>query len=100
MKPRHWFTIAGLFLLIVLAAAGLIMTHDTGKPVTQRAFRRLVDQKPLETARSLAIQASDTDEQRFAQQALRLADHEVDLAFNVARRRAKEHPPQATTETK
>ena len=100
MKPRHWFTLAGLFLLIVLAGAGLIMTHDTGKPVTQRAFRRLVDQKPLETARNLAIQASDTDEQRFAQQALRLADHEVDLAFNVAMRQAKEHPPQPTPETK
>jgi small-conductance mechanosensitive channel len=100
MKPRHWFTIAGLFLLIVLAFAGLIMTHDSGKPVTRRAFRRLVDQKPLETARSLATQASDTDEQRFAQQVLRLADHEVDLAFNVAMREAKEHPPQPTPETK
>ena len=99
MKPRQWFTIAGLFLLIVLAAAGLIMTHDTGKPVSKRSNRRLVDQKPLETARNMAALASDVDEQRYAQQALRLADHEVDLAFAVAMREAKEHPPQPTPAT-
>jgi small-conductance mechanosensitive channel len=100
MKPRQWFTIAGLFFLIVFATFGLITTRDTGKPVSPRSRRRIVDQKPLETARSLAALASDTDEQRFAQQALRIADHEVDLAFAVAMREAKEHPPQPTPETK
>ena len=100
MKPRQWFTIAGIFLLIVAAVAALIMTRDTGKPVTRRSTRRLVDQKPLETARNVATLASDSDEQRFAQQALRLADHEVDLAFNVAMRQAKEHPPEPTSQTK
>jgi small-conductance mechanosensitive channel len=100
MKPRQWFTIAGIFLLIVAAVAALIMTRDTGKPVTRRSSRRLVDQKPLDTARNVATLASDSDEQRFAQQALRLADHEVDLAFNVAMREAKEHPPEPTSQTK
>ncbi|HEY7098214.1 MAG TPA: mechanosensitive ion channel domain-containing protein [Terriglobales bacterium] len=99
MKPRHWFTLAGLFLLIALAVMGLFVTRDTGKPVSKKGPRqRLVDQKPIETARALAVMANDQDERRYAQQALRVADHEVDLAFSIAMRQAKEHPPKQTPE--
>src|SRR5262245_18500524 len=100
MKPRHWFTLAGLFLLIALAVMGLFVTRDTGKPVSKKGTRpRLVDQKPIETARALAVMANDQDERRYAQQALRVADHAVDLAFSIAMRQAKEHPPKQTPES-
>jgi small-conductance mechanosensitive channel len=101
MKTRQWITIAALFLLIMLAIAGFILTRESGSPVTTKARRaRLVDQRPLETARNMAALAQGRDEQRLAQQALRIADHEVDLAFTDAMRQAKEHPVPPTAETK
>jgi hypothetical protein len=48
----------------------------------------LVDQKPLQTARALAAQAATLPEQQFADEAVRLADHEVDQAFATALRLA------------
>ena len=48
----------------------------------------------------MATLASDRQEQRYARQALNLADHELDLAFNSAMRYAAEHPPQPTPQTK
>jgi small-conductance mechanosensitive channel len=44
----------------------------------------LVDQAPYETARTLAGLAVSAEEQSFAQDAERLADHEVDQAFQGA----------------
>jgi small-conductance mechanosensitive channel len=48
----------------------------------------------------MAALASTREEQRFAQQALRLADHAVDLAFADAMREAAIHPTAPTPETK
>jgi small-conductance mechanosensitive channel len=56
----------------------------------------LVDERPLQTARKLASLALDQDEQRFAQQAMKVADHEVDLAFAAGLRNATEHPVPLT----
>jgi small-conductance mechanosensitive channel len=50
----------------------------------------------LQTARKLASLALDQDEQRFAQQAMKVADHEVDLAFAAGLRNATEHPVPLT----
>src|SRR3989442_3491115 len=52
-----------------------------------------VDQSPLKTAQRLAARAATPDEQGLAQEALRIADHEVDLAFAEALRQAAEHLP-------
>jgi small-conductance mechanosensitive channel len=57
-----------------------------------------VDEQPVQTARSVATLASTREEQRFAQQALRLADHAVDLAFAGALREATLHPVANTPE--
>ncbi len=103
------FSKAGRWLipivLIVLAAAvvvGLFMTAPSKEAALQQRQRRgrLVDEKPVKTARAMAALASTREEQRYAQQALKLADHEVDLAFSFALRDATEHPPKPTPETK
>ena len=48
----------------------------------------LVDQRPFQTAQTLAALAVSAEEQRYAQEAERLADHEVDQAFAMALRKA------------
>jgi small-conductance mechanosensitive channel len=59
----------------------------------------LVDQTPLNTAQHLAQLANTPEQRTLAQQALRLADFEVDLAFDTALRDARLHPPKLTPET-
>jgi len=53
----------------------------------------LVDSQPLLTAQRLAALATTPKEQEFAKDALRLADHEVDMAFAAALHKATEHAP-------
>ncbi|NYF51616.1 mechanosensitive ion channel domain-containing protein [Tunturiibacter gelidoferens] len=48
----------------------------------------LVDQRPWQTIESLAPLAVSAEEQSFAHEAARLADHEVDQAFALALRQA------------
>jgi small-conductance mechanosensitive channel len=61
---------------------------------------RLVDQSPLLTARSLVPLAVSLEEQQLAHQAERLANHEVDLAFTDALRRAASAQAPQTPEIK
>lgn len=93
MTPRQWMTSVGLLGLVILAAIGLILTRESeqGQQGTQGHQTPLVDEQPLQTARAVATLASDADERRFAQQAVKLADHEVDLAFAQGLRDAAEH---------
>ncbi len=60
----------------------------------------LVDQSPLTTAQQLAQLATTHDERTLAQGALRLADFDVDQAFDNALRRARLHPPALSAEAK
>jgi small-conductance mechanosensitive channel len=48
----------------------------------------VVDQLPLQTAQALAPLAVSAEEQAYAHEAVRLADHEVDQAFAMALRQA------------
>ena len=48
----------------------------------------VVDQMPLQTAQALLPLAVSAEEQAFAHEALRVADHEVDQAFAMALRQA------------
>jgi small-conductance mechanosensitive channel len=57
----------------------------------------LVDDQPLVTAHRLAIQATTSGEQEFAKNALRVSDHEVDMAFAAALHKATEHAPPIPT---
>ena len=114
MKHRPWLPAAALLLLTALVAAGWQWTREPLTPATQgdqapknpglrrQAPRReqLVDQSPLLTARSLLAQALTGEELQLARQAERLANHEVDLAFADALRRAVAAPVQDTPELK
>ena len=58
----------------------------------------LVDQSTYSTAQRLMQAASSAEEQTFAQSALRIADHELDLAFTEALRDVEAHPPALNSE--
>jgi small-conductance mechanosensitive channel len=94
MKSYQW-TIAGLLLaLAILAVAGFIGTEGAGAPpkaASSTSAPDLVDVSPLMTARGMVALAVSPEEQRLAQEAARVADHEVDLAFADALREAREH---------
>jgi small-conductance mechanosensitive channel len=104
MKSRHWMVTLGLLVLVLVAVIGSILTSDLGRPESTQSLhpRRapLVDEGPLNTARSVAKLAASWDEKRFADQALRIADHEVDLAFDDALRDAADHPAPPTPEAR
>ena len=112
MKARQWITVAALLALAALGLAGLVLTRDTGQVVTGGgtpankdskkgpAKPPLVDERPLQTARSLAALADTPEEQQLVHRALKVADHEVDLAFTDALRHATERTVQLTPELK
>lgn len=106
MGKSHRKTIfAGLAGLLLLAIVGLILTSGGSAPTAVPNHRRtqadetpLVDQRPLQTARSLASTAATPAERELAQEAARVADHEVDLAFASALREAAQHPGAVSPE--
>jgi small-conductance mechanosensitive channel len=103
MKLHQWIAALGLLMLVLVAGAALIWTQPSAQTgVTTGSHHRvpLIDEHPLDTARAVASLASDRDEERFAQQTLKLADHEVDLAFAGGLRDAAEHPTPPTAEAR
>jgi small-conductance mechanosensitive channel len=108
MGKSHQKTIfAALLALIALAIVGLILTSGGSTPAVVANHRHetgneppLVDQKPLQTARNLANVAATPPERELAQEAARLADHEVDLAFASALREATQHPAPVSPEAR
>ena len=96
MKLRQWAIIGALFMLLVLACVAFIVTGQSessrhSKSPVASAQAPLVEVAPLHTARSLAELAITPEEQRLAQEAARVADHEVDLAFADALSEAAEN---------
>jgi len=96
-------------LLVVMGAtvAGWLWTREPAggpAPATTApgaaAPAPLVDQSPLKTAQTLSAFAATPEEQRLAQEAVRLGDHEVDLAFAEALRLAAENPPVPDARTR
>jgi small-conductance mechanosensitive channel len=108
MKATEKAILAALLALLTLAAAAILFTHDwANSPERLNVNRRSTThgQEPvntgaLQTAQQLAPLAVTREEQEFAQEALRLADHSVDLAFDAALRDAEENPAPLTTETR
>ena len=103
MKAHQWIVTLGLLTLVLAAAVGLILTRQSAQSSSAASRTRrppIVDEQPLLTARVMAPLASDWDEQRYSRQALKLADHSVDLAFNYEMRQATEHPVPPTPESK
>ena len=110
MKKIHLIMGAILLLFMAAAIAGILATRPPGpdaepsaKPVVKGsspAKERLVDTRLLLTARRLAVLATALDEQEFSRQALRLADHELDLALADSIRRTVENHAAPSPEIK
>jgi small-conductance mechanosensitive channel len=75
---------------LVLCLVGLYLTRGSMANLSFLSDPNagLVDQRPWQTIQALAPLAVSAEEQNFAQEAERLADHEVDQAFAQALREA------------
>ena len=99
---------SGLILIVVslLAIAyGVYRTESPVAPPSSRTARRapsdrtiVVDQSSLLTAEQLVRLPTTADERPFAEDALRIADNEMDLAFAQAVRRTLNQPRATTAE--
>jgi small-conductance mechanosensitive channel len=102
MKQPKNLLAAGLALLLIACAGGYYWTRENALPraagkQTVAAVPSLIDARLLKTARQLAPLADTSDEQDQAREALRLADHELDLAFSTALRAAAVPDTKAAT---
>jgi len=96
MKASQKLILLSLLALMAATLVGLILTGVSPDKLAEIRRRRaavahqkeLVDQSSLEIAEALAALAGTPAEQELAQNAVRLADHEVDLAFTSALRTA------------
>jgi small-conductance mechanosensitive channel len=103
MKAHQWIVTLALLALVLAAAMGLILTRQSAQSSSTGSQGRrppIVDEQPLLTARAMVPLASDWEEQRYSRQALKLADHAVDIAFSYEMRQATEHPAPPTPESK
>jgi small-conductance mechanosensitive channel len=106
LRKLSYFRRFGLVgILVLLFVALLIGQHfasggdpslEFNAPTALPPASGLVDQSPLRLARQLASQAAVPQEHQYAQDALHLADSEVDQAFASALRAATEHAPPLT----
>lgn len=105
MKKTQQIAAALLLAALIATIVALWRTRDEGSPQRQKkataaAAAALVDQTPLKTAQKLAQLAATSEERALAQEALRAADFEVDLAFDSALHQARLHPPPLSPEAK
>lgn len=108
MNTAQKAVLAVLIALLSLAAAAILFTRNwASSPAQLNINRRSTNHTPepvstaaLQTALQLAPLAVTPEEQEFAQEALRLGDHAVDLAFDAALRDAEENPAPLTPETR
>jgi len=98
-KTFHRAVLPAVLLLAGVALAATVLVRYWISPPPQHTVTRaksgasgLVDEQPLVTAQKLAALATTPEEEEFAKNALRLADHEVDLNFAAALRNATRHP--------
>ena len=90
--------IAAVALVIGLGTTiyGIVRTGEAANAATTKAKKaaatQIVDQSALTMARQLAQLADTPEEQALAKDVLRLADYEMDLAFDIALRDADAHP--------
>ena len=108
MRPTQKVFAITIVLLLGATVYGLIRTTEppkippsAGKGKQAPAAQEVqVDQSAIKTAQQLAPLATTPEERPLAQEALRLADYEVDLAFAAALLDATENPPKLSPEAK
>jgi small-conductance mechanosensitive channel len=106
MKTTKQIATIALIILLGLIAYGLFRTSKSatalptpGKP-SPAGSGSVVDQGSLYTARHFVQMPTSADELSLAQEALRLGDREMDLAFAAGVREAQEHPATLSAEAK
>ena len=104
MRTTQKIASGALVVVLVATIYGVVRTgRDDGagalrkSKVVGAAGGPLVDQTELQTAQKLAQLADKPDEQELSKEAIRLVDHELDLAFEGARREIAAHPPALST---
>ena len=109
MQRRHQIVASLIFLLIAATLFGIWHTRQasslSASPPAKNSKQAnssltAVDQTPLKVAQQLAQLASTPEERALAQEAIRLADYEVDMAFDTALSEARLHPPPLSPEAK
>lgn len=90
--------LASVTVLVAVALIGTVVLRYWISAQPQQEPQKaappgLVDSQPLLTAQRLAAMATTPKEQDFAKDALRISDHEVDMAFAAALHQATEHAP-------
>jgi small-conductance mechanosensitive channel len=98
MKTLRRTVLVSFTLLTAVVLVGGVLLRYWISPVAEQRMEKakapgLVDDRPLLTAQKLAAVAATPEEQELAKNALRLADHEVDMAFAAALHQATEHAP-------
>ena len=81
-------TLAGAFLTNGVMAYLPFLQARKGKWTGAYVSHGIVDQRPWQTAATLAALAQSAEERELAREAERLADHEVDQAFSQSLRQA------------
>ena len=108
MKTAKQIATITLTIFLALIAYGLFRTSA---PTTESQIAQVgvafqatqgaaIDQTPLYTARGLSQMPTSSEELPFAQEALRLGDREMDLAFAAAVSELQLHPPVLSSEAK
>src|ERR1700730_5067339 len=102
--------IATIVLIILAGAIAYGLFRTAGSTTTSQITARVeqshaargpaIDQSSLYTARKLAQMPTSADELPLAQEALRLGDREMDLAFAAGVSEAREHPVVLSAEAK
>ena len=109
MNRGHKIAVAVSLAVVVLCLAGSFMTRGvmehlsflhgekSGWNAAPRSYG-IVDQRPWQTAKTLAALAVSAEELELAREAERLADHEVDQAFAQSLRQASAETRELTGE--
>jgi small-conductance mechanosensitive channel len=106
MRPRQ--KIGAITLVLLLGAAVYGLNRTARAPSAPRTTSSVpgaeqasaVDQTPILTALKSAQMPTTAEEVPFAQEALRIADQEMDLAYAAAERELEEHPARLTADAK
>jgi len=106
MQSKQRSILIILIALLVLTAAGLVVTTEWGSRTVSssgnasKPTQSPVDLTQFRNAQSLAQLAATPEEQDLARDVLRKADHEVDFAFASALYAASSQPVPSTPEIK
>jgi small-conductance mechanosensitive channel len=106
MRPMQKILAIALVLLLAGTVYGLVRTAQPADAPSTRenasgtTAATTVDQTPILTALKLAKMPVTQDEKPFAEQALDIADRDMDVAYAAAKRELKEHPAPLSAEAK